>query len=537
MAVVQISKIQIRRGQKNSDSGVPQLSSAEMAWAVDTQELFIGNGSVQEGAPYVGNTKILTEHDNILELANSYRFSSDDPSITLSQSRPLLGKIDEIEVSVLDYGAVPDGSTSATQAFENAFTELFRNTNENFRKVLKVPNGEYLINTNLDIPSNVKMRGETQDGVKLKFGSSVDIRLISENGTLVNGFTSSDRPENITIENLTIERENGQTVITGLKNSTFRNVKWKGEYQLSTPTNTINITTSPAAVAWENSKDGTKVDNVKFENCIFESNPVSVKCSQSVATDTSVDFKDCEFFINDTAVNVIIESSVITNAIAGIEQVQNIWKFDNCKFREIGRYAFNSNWGRGTKFVNSSFINCGNETNTEANPVWPMISFGESTNNVVLNCISNRQQEAGIISSESIAAVAEVFNSDQTQLLNKNFSQIYLSNSFRPVSVVSALNNFITINYILRLGVHIRYGKLQFTIGDGLQKMSWTDSYQYSDLSETSEGGKIMTNFEFDAELRDNDSDSGIDSLVIYYKNPLSTGAIGNISFDVSYGV
>ena len=68
MAVVQISKIQIRRGKKNSDSGVPQLSSAELAWAVDTQELFIGNGSVAEGAPQVGNTKILTNNDNILEL-------------------------------------------------------------------------------------------------------------------------------------------------------------------------------------------------------------------------------------------------------------------------------------------------------------------------------------------------------------------------------------------------------------------------------------------------------------------------------------
>ena len=67
MAVVQISKIQIRRGKKNSDSGVPQLSSAELAWAVDTQELFIGNGSVEEGAPQVGNTKILTNNDNILE--------------------------------------------------------------------------------------------------------------------------------------------------------------------------------------------------------------------------------------------------------------------------------------------------------------------------------------------------------------------------------------------------------------------------------------------------------------------------------------
>ena len=65
MAVIQISKIQVRRGQKNSGIGVPQLSSAEFAWAVDSQELFIGNGSVAEGAPAVGNTKILTEHDNI----------------------------------------------------------------------------------------------------------------------------------------------------------------------------------------------------------------------------------------------------------------------------------------------------------------------------------------------------------------------------------------------------------------------------------------------------------------------------------------
>lgn len=46
MAVVQISKIQVRRGKKNSGSGLPQLASGELGWAVDTQELFIGNGSV-----------------------------------------------------------------------------------------------------------------------------------------------------------------------------------------------------------------------------------------------------------------------------------------------------------------------------------------------------------------------------------------------------------------------------------------------------------------------------------------------------------
>ena len=105
MAVVQISKIQHRRGQKNSSSGIPQLSSAEFAWAVDSQELFIGNGSVAEGAPYVGNTKILTEHDNILDLVSSYQYASNDNSITLSVSRSLQSKIDEIQVSVADFGA------------------------------------------------------------------------------------------------------------------------------------------------------------------------------------------------------------------------------------------------------------------------------------------------------------------------------------------------------------------------------------------------------------------------------------------------
>ena len=42
MAVVQISRIQIRRGQKNQGTGLPQLSSGELGWAIDTQEMFVG---------------------------------------------------------------------------------------------------------------------------------------------------------------------------------------------------------------------------------------------------------------------------------------------------------------------------------------------------------------------------------------------------------------------------------------------------------------------------------------------------------------
>jgi hypothetical protein len=37
--------------------------------------------------------------------------------------------------------------------------------------------------------------------------------------------------------------------------------------------------------------------------------------------------------------------------------------------------------------------------------------------------------------------------------------------------------------------------------------------------------------------LADNDADSGIETIVLSYKNPLATGRTGNISFDIAYGV
>jgi hypothetical protein len=231
MAVVQISKIQQRRGQKLL-SGMPQLSSAELAWAVDTQELFIGNGSVTEGAPYVGNTRVLTEHDNILELAGSYKFAEPDLSITASIFRSLQSKLDEIQVSVIDFGPQPDPSTNHTPHFVTAFTQLFQNANTRYRKVLTIPNGHYYFTSTLRIPSNVILRGETQDGVILDIGANA-IEFLSAAGTDVLGpFTSTDHPENVFISNLTIQYTLGGMDITGLKDSKFENVKWKSTYTL-----------------------------------------------------------------------------------------------------------------------------------------------------------------------------------------------------------------------------------------------------------------------------------------------------------------
>ena len=106
MAVVQISKIQHRRGRKNEGAGIPQLSSGELGWAIDTQELYIGNGSVAEGSPYVGNSKVLTEHDNLFTLTEGYEYKTGQGLIdTNGTARSLQDKLDDV-VDVAAFGVV-----------------------------------------------------------------------------------------------------------------------------------------------------------------------------------------------------------------------------------------------------------------------------------------------------------------------------------------------------------------------------------------------------------------------------------------------
>ena len=67
MAVIQISKIQVRRGLQEN---LPQLASGELGWSIDERRLYIGNGTLVEGAPEVGVTEILTEYSADSNMAN-----------------------------------------------------------------------------------------------------------------------------------------------------------------------------------------------------------------------------------------------------------------------------------------------------------------------------------------------------------------------------------------------------------------------------------------------------------------------------------
>lgn len=201
MAVYQISRIQIRRGQANQGTGLPQLASGEMAWAIDTQELYIGNGSVGEGAPAVGNTKILTTNDLSSQagLINSifYTYKVDDSTIQTSTisgqvvQRSIQKRLDD-NVNTNDFGVVitsniqPD--VDATNSLQHTINELYRNSTkasdvDNYgqsthdavarRVVLTIPPGIYNTNRTLYIPSYTTIVGAGSDKTIIKYNPTV----------------------------------------------------------------------------------------------------------------------------------------------------------------------------------------------------------------------------------------------------------------------------------------------------------------------------------------------------------------------------
>jgi hypothetical protein len=175
MAVVQISKIQIRRGKKNSGNGLPQLASGELAWAIDTQELYVGNGAVGEGAPAVGNTKILTENDSILDLLEQYQYkasSTIQTGVIVPVKRTVLARLDEGSVNAASFGISGlDVSYDQTAAIQNAIYSLYLpseslSTN---RVTLEFDPGVYTITGTIYVPSNVRLVGSGRDRTVFNF--------------------------------------------------------------------------------------------------------------------------------------------------------------------------------------------------------------------------------------------------------------------------------------------------------------------------------------------------------------------------------
>ena len=183
MAILQISRITQRKGLAQD---LPEpLAGAELGWAIDDRRLYIGNGTVEDGAPTVGNTEVLTEFSDLLSYTTGYTYTGDAAGYTV-QTGPTTGapitqslqtRLDSLAI-VTDFGATGDGVTDDTNAINRALYQLYcRQTNTQIRRSLMFPAGTYLITDTLLVPPFAELYGEGADSSIILFQVSSWVTL------------------------------------------------------------------------------------------------------------------------------------------------------------------------------------------------------------------------------------------------------------------------------------------------------------------------------------------------------------------------
>lgn len=174
MAIVQISRITQRKGLQID---LPQLSGGELGWSIDSRRLFIGNGTLAEGAPEIGNTEILTEFSDIFALSDLYTYKGQAAGYTV-QTGPTPGTpitqslqswLDQF-ATIKDFGAVGDGVTDDTAAINRALYQIYcREVNPQIRRGIFFPAGVYKVSDTIVIPPYAMLYGEGADSSVITF--------------------------------------------------------------------------------------------------------------------------------------------------------------------------------------------------------------------------------------------------------------------------------------------------------------------------------------------------------------------------------
>jgi len=272
--------MQVRRGQ-TAQTNFPQLSSGEFGWSIDQQQLFIGNGSVAEGAPAVGNTEIITSKNfNIFALqgqvytyGSTFGIEDGDPRVV---NRSVVAKLDDV-VSLNDFGAIGNGVAFETVTIQNAI-----NYASTEKKPLILPEGEFVITGTVYIPSYTELRGAGPGKTIIRTDSTATVlQTIDKEGRLFDSMQNdSSAPNNVRINGITFisSLDNADPImrIDGLSDSIIEQCELVGNIATATSTSTLADAIVLRSI-------GDQTDNITVRNCKFDSLGAAIVSDYSIS--------------------------------------------------------------------------------------------------------------------------------------------------------------------------------------------------------------------------------------------------------------
>ena len=529
MPIVQISRIQHRRGKRTD---LPQLAAGEIGWVIDEQRLFIGNGTVSDGAPAVGNTEIVTSGSSAFTTALSHTYKGylgDLTPVTTSTSRILQQRLDEY-VSVKDFGAKGDDSTADVTAIQNANDEIYIDTDKDdtrSRRILFFPAGTYRINTALKIPPYAHLVGEGPDKTIIKnSGNNAVVVMQDDEGNVGSniGNSSATTPTQIQISNMTLRTSvaYGGISLDRVTNAYFNNVKLQGSYASggSDSSNSKGVTTTNSTATFTTS-------NIVFNQCQFTKFARLVDLSFNC---TNVKFHACDF---KTAFYGALIGAEMDGSTTGLDDGPRDIQFTSSSWSDIGQQAILVSPATGTtddagprhivshanfyaKTVGNNFEGVGSIREV------PVIQFDNDECSSVQDFFERTDLRRSDGSSELNAApevqgIGVTTKLIKSQTLPDNTSSATTINEFPALS-----SKGIVIKYKITRGTLDRTG--EFIISCSTNAVGFDDTFTESGA----DGGVLLT-----AALDNKDSTSGNETVAFKFTTT-STGTAATIDYQTT---
>ena len=335
MPIVQISRIQHRRGKRTD---LPQLAAGELGWVIDEQRLFIGNGTVSDGAPAVGNTEIITSGSSAFTSALSHTYKGylgDSTPVTTTQQRTLQQRLEDY-VSVKDFGAKGDDSTADVTAIQNAIDEIYKDTDKDdtrSRRVLFFPAGTYRINAALKIPPYAHLVGEGPDKTIIRNSGNNAVMVTQDDEGNVGaniGNSGATTPTQIQISNMTLRNTvaYGGISLDRVTSAYINNVKFQGSFASggADASNSKGVTVTNSTTVYTTT-------NIIFNQCQFTKFARLVDISFD---STNIRFHDCDF---STAYYGALLGAEMDGSTAGLSNGPIDIHFASSSWSDIGQQA------------------------------------------------------------------------------------------------------------------------------------------------------------------------------------------------------
>jgi hypothetical protein len=486
LAIVQISRITNRKGLQEN---LPQLAGAELGWSIDERRLFIGNGTLEEGAPIIGNTEILTEFTDIFAFQTNYTYKGDaatgytvqtgpTPSTPITQS--LQNWLDQF-ATIKDFGAVGNGVADDTDAINRALYELYcREVNPEIRRSLFFPAGIYRVTSTIKIPPYATLYGEGIDNSIIRMDNS------TEDSTLVEyvartadslqqigpdiGTNGAITPQYITIENMAFESLDLTADVFLVQDTAychFQNVKFLGPLTFSDldsdadATSCIRFESTPALIT----------SQVLFDGCRFGGTTWGINSDQQVQ---SVVVSNSKFYELYQGV-VLGAGTPVLGGPTGVRVTHNF--FDQVYAQGIifGDVSLNA-----TGY--NIFYNVGNHFNGTTSPATTIIDI-QSNNNVSVGDLFER--------TDAYATTYARINLNTTTSIGvTNSKQLAIGQYVRETGTVTTLTTDGTVftinatqikafvvNYTMIRNTGYRTGSLTVAGDSGATDLTYSDDY------------------------------------------------------------